>query len=988
MGIARNLRRLARKQDAVAAKKPQRKAMMEPLEPRVLLSADFDPNAATVLAEGLDQLGDRTDQFLSSENLLNQHIPLLLQVTEDSGGLVVERAPSINDLFTVPVDVNGDGYVDRTWNSYDDGESTLHGLDTSGDDIVDLGEFLEGWFYKPIEDYLNSVLDGYKTLEFEQFVLGGVPFLQPGLNQSLDFSDLNDNISFQNIDFTIDSFTDSTENPDAEYTFEIGYSLNITQFLPLDLGLEADALKLMAFTGDALSNPQPPLVLVTSGMTFGFEFGVFTGGKDPDDLAGDDFFVRRADPLTISVTVDETGGNTDLDFNLNIGFLGAQVVNGQLDMQADVEVTLLDPNDPGALGFDDTQYGVENINGVVTANSPTATSLTADSGFFLRIGNIGVTTPITVEAGDYTDYAGVKDAVQAALDSKLGSLVNVTLVGTDNDTLQFELVDTTANALGFTDEMVSESGVLTASASTTFEYLTDQIFLLSLAGALPRIVVVRFEDLGFDDAQSSDLEDDLVAPNPVASPDLSAYATIDITVTLETGSTASQSIAVTDAETEGFTTAAQLAAALNGKLNATLAGLLDISADGDGKIVISATSSNVGAISISADANAVAQMGLASSQFVTPMMTAASDASADLSGPAKFNISINGGADVLVTVPDNNWANFNDLRTDINQALDSAGITDIRASVDGSRIILEAVSATVGSFDFAIVGNQSIGELVDDVNTALAAAGFDTTNGVHAVASGNQLQLDSVGTADGQSLEISHTLTFDAGVTYTELTTATDADLFASQNGALSHVELDLPVTVLPGLVDGNGVAWSPADVAIVGNFNPFDVTVAAYDDVSTHRFSIDYDVFPADPADPPSGNLDPDDLEDEARLVNFAELLQFNAITSEGMIKLLTQLGQTLDRLVTSGDLADAGIPFTGATLADLFAMQQLFQTGLIYDPGLDGKINSDKAIPNEAGTDDHSRLLVRTFVDGGDSDAIAFLPSFATAQQLAVEL
>jgi Ca2+-binding RTX toxin-like protein len=965
------------------------KVHLEVLEPRVLLSADFAPEAAAALATGIDQLGDRVDAFLTSENLLDQHIPLLLQVAEDSEGEVEERAPSINDLFTVPVDVNGDGYINRDWNFDDDGEATLQALDTRGtggsldpDGLVDLGEFLEGWLYSKIENHLNGVQPGDSTLAFEEFVLGDGLFVL-GLDRTLDFTSLAD-ASIETIAFTIDSFTDMTENPDAEYTFDIDFTLDITRELALDLGLEAEALKLLAFTGDALSNPQPPVVLVTSSMTFGFEFGVFTGGQPPEDIDGSDFLVRRADTLTVSTTVDDN----DIDFNLNIGFLGAEVVNGQLDLQADVEVTLLDPNDPGILGFDDSQYGVENTDGTVSAAAPTATELTTDSGFFLRIGNIGVTTPITVGAGDYTDFDGVRDAVETALGSELGSLLNVSLVGAGSDTLQLELVDTTSGALGFEDELVSTAGELLTPSPTIFEYLTEQIFLLSLAGALPRLVVVRFEDLGFDDNQSSDLEDDLVAEDPVLTPDLPDDATIDITVTREDGTTASQSILITDEETDGFTTAAELAAILDGKLNTTLAALLDVSAGDDDRIVISAASSNVGAISIWADANAVAQMGFASSPFVAPRMTAASDATSDLSGPCKFDIVINGLPAVTVEVPDNNRANFNDLLTDINQALTDEGITDIQASMDDSRVVLEATDPSVGSFDFSIVGNESIGDLVDDVNAALAAAGFDTVDEVHAVAVGDQLRIESVGASDGQSLEISRTLTFDAGVTYGELTDATDAELFESQNGALSHVEMDLPVSVLSGLVDGNGDPWDPADVAIVGNFNPFDVTVATYEDVSRYRFNIDYDVYPDDPADPASENLDPTDLEDEVRLVNFAELLQFNAINSEGMIKLLTQLGQTLDQLVTSGELADTGVPFTAITLADLFTMNQLFQTGLVYDPGPDGKINSDKNISNEAGTDDHSRLLVRTFINGDDNDAIAFLPSFATAQQLATEL
>ena len=52
--------------------------------------------------------------------------------------------------------------------------------------------------------------------------------------------------------------------------------------------------------------------------------------------------------------------NTDnVNFHLNIGFLGADVVNGDIDFTAVVNTTLLDPDSPHVLGFTTDQYGVE-----------------------------------------------------------------------------------------------------------------------------------------------------------------------------------------------------------------------------------------------------------------------------------------------------------------------------------------------------------------------------------------------------------------------------------------------------------------------------------------------------------------------------------------------------------------------------------------------------------------------------------------------------
>src|SRR6185436_8033810 len=112
-----------------------------------------------------------------------------------------------------------------------------------------------------------------------------------------------------------------------------------------------------------------------------------------------------ADPLVASVTASDPS----LDFNLNIGFLGAKVVGGNFDLQADIETSLLDPNDPDVLGFVDSQHGIESTSGVVTsANSVADADLAHEAGFFLRIGNVGITTPVLVTDSGAVDFAALK----------------------------------------------------------------------------------------------------------------------------------------------------------------------------------------------------------------------------------------------------------------------------------------------------------------------------------------------------------------------------------------------------------------------------------------------------------------------------------------------------------------------------------------------------------------------------------------------------
>ena len=75
-----------------------------------------------------------------------------------------------------------------------------------------------------------------------------------------------------------------------------------------------------------------------------------------------------------------------------------------------------------------------------------------------------------------------------------------------------------------------------------------------------------------------------------------------------------------------------------------------------------------------------------------------------------------------------------------------------------SKAKLQVVLNTHGDFV-----DEMIAEVQGEID-ALFEAGFDTTNQVRAVPNGTDLRLESFDTAVGESLEISGTLTFDAGI--------------------------------------------------------------------------------------------------------------------------------------------------------------------------------------------------------------------------------
>ena len=100
MGFIRSFRRQMNrqmKQREIAAEKRSRKVRFEPLEPRLLLSADLDTFGVTAaLSAGLDQFGDRFQDLLVAdaidvtETRLDTRIPIILQTEYE--GEITERS--------------------------------------------------------------------------------------------------------------------------------------------------------------------------------------------------------------------------------------------------------------------------------------------------------------------------------------------------------------------------------------------------------------------------------------------------------------------------------------------------------------------------------------------------------------------------------------------------------------------------------------------------------------------------------------------------------------------------------------------------------------------------------------------------------------------------------------------------------------------------------------------------------------------------------
>jgi Ca2+-binding RTX toxin-like protein len=1017
---------------------PQRRPHFEALEPRVLLSADLLPATASFLSDGLDQFGTRLEGFLDSGGvaedgslLLDTHLPFILQV-QTVGDEAEQVAPTIGDLFSVQVDRNGlePGGNDPTLEALD----TQHGND---DGIVDAGEFIQGWFFDPVESLLDSVsvsssdyLASYLELQLEGASYDHTLDLGYGTVITFTMGDITD------LSTGLDDLATGTieHTPAGNVAWDIDFQLKVSQNLAVDLGLEAAAFKIVPFDQaeyDATGKMETPTLPVDATIDFGFTFGLNTGGQEVigQELNAEDFFIRSADDLVVSVTSDDT----DFDSLLNIGFLGAQIVDGTIHLRADVVTQLVDPDSPDVLGFTEDQYDFRNDTGIdtgiITATDPVPLAdLAHDAQFTLRIGNLGIATEVTVvdnnrtqlDDGDRTNANDLLDDVNAALTSAgLNDLITASFNSSDH--LVFTLIETTVKPLGFANESFSDTGELSVDPGA-FELTSNQTFLLSVDGALPTLVDVRFpdpakSDIGFNDSQNA--APYFVGENDAIESGILTEAA-DFTVEIIKSNGLSVGVVVVSVARDTTNSSREdLVEDINEVLSGTtLNGLIAADVVGSKITLQKIDGADVSIIEIIyADSVTENEIGFVQGQTSTLTMVAANpvsnvsldDGKAATKDDAHIKITVTTVSDTstkvavttIVVTPGSE--NGTDLAAAIETALQGAGFA-IDASFTDNHIILKAQDTSVLAFSIKTI-NETIDDLVDDVNLALDEAGLDTVTASKSE-DGTKLILTEV---SGKTLEITETLSLDAGVTYAELqtpdpdapgadpTTGTaTADLFAAAPNDLSNITFSLPVQVLPGLEDASTIAddnYDPINLAIVGNFNPFSSYAQDSFDLSG-RFNLTLNVDPDEQTDgstvvapiavPNPGDLDSDG---EIQLVNFAEPLNFNLVTAESMIGLLRSLGSSLQQIAGSSQFSLYDIPFAEASLSDLVVFDQLIQTSLIYDVGNDGVFNDDPLVSNAA-SGDESLLLERTITGEGDNQTVEQLPSFKTAQELADKL
>ncbi|MEM3112699.1 MAG: LEPR-XLL domain-containing protein, partial [Candidatus Anstonellales archaeon] len=695
---------------------------LEPLEPRVLLSADSVlPGITQSLTDGLTSFVNKVQglDFQTS-------IPGILQVYQDvnKDGKLGQDDVYVPSEVVIKVDQNEDGTIpytsvnkekwDEVYAYINEGthteEQKLNAMDLNNDRVVDWGEVYKTLFIGGVIDFLENYDESGKTIDNLENDLYG--FLIT-LHEPISLTGVMD---FYLLGVSSESTTDL-----------FGHSFNLYLTLEdrymIDLGLEADqkeiSLPYKEWTASGVQidvNRKPEIVVSqTITMPFAYNFNVkdITGANP---LTKEDFSFA-VEKINFSIDSDESPVS---DLIVNVGFLGTTTYPSDpatISLNMDYDIDVIDPSSPRNLGFVDEDssliiFKATEDDGVLEAlNEPRAFSFTNDIIFTLKTGahdfepvEVKITATMMEDNENIDD---LRDDLQNALESAgFGDLIKA---GVLDGKLTLSLPQTDATPLGFANEVYdNDEGdgkvVLIAlntpqgDGATAFEFTQDINFLLSIDGALPKLITIpatdpAIEDLKFAPYEKASLEP-LVATNP--GPTNGKFEetsgvddkTITITITQTTGTTTKGDITITEAVWSGNNSLGDLINEINSAIaSSSLNGLVTAEIEGD-KIKLTPASS---VTSVKVTGANVTEFGFTDGQANYLSLSTDADATTSLTGTATFDVIITPvvgfPSAVTVTVPEGTDGIENYIN-EINNDLAGSGI---EAIADGNRITLRVM---------------------------------------------------------------------------------------------------------------------------------------------------------------------------------------------------------------------------------------------------------------------------------------------------------
>jgi len=380
-------------------------------------------------------------------------------------------------------------------------------------------------------------------------------------------------------------------------------------------------------------------------------FGVLTSGS----LASNEAFFIRANAIDLKADIHEN----DLGSTINVGFLGADLLSGAVNLDADLSVDLANPDDDpdGNISLGELLgTSFENLAAVnlVFSNLAGSLAIQAVLGSF----NTGGTTLITLQ-GDPLDPAG--PAIQLS-GPQAGEILNFTQIGAAGMSAILEQV---GNWLG----LLSASDALSA----TIPYSDGATLggLVNFEEAFDTLVTSQFSSepgvYAFSNAQElADLLATLLGLDPMVVNANYDPATDRLSYHIEL-----------DHAFDPVALPVNLGANL-GPING-LASASEITLTPSGSLALT--------VQVQLANTSVALTG----NKILP-------ANGVLSGSASFQLSINGAPPVALVVPPSPGnTNRSQLIGDINDAFELAGLTHVTASLSSNRLRLTTTGPLAGT---------------------------------------------------------------------------------------------------------------------------------------------------------------------------------------------------------------------------------------------------------------------------------------------------
>jgi len=528
MGFLRSFRRQMERNQKVSRK--SRKLYLEPLEPRLLLSADnIVGGIAASLTTGLTAVGTEFGELIQNDPVFDKTVPGIVE-TLVLGDNVYQVSPTLEEAMDISVDVGGttdwDGvagtletrfeYIKVLDTSFFESdpikdERALRTMDLDGDDNVTVDEAFKVMVAGQLQSYLNNTTIGDMNgsggvdaidvaLQVEAFLDGSL------LLTKLDIPlFLNDRL-----DLTVNSASSSFKNDTLTWTMD--FALSLIENNTFDLGYEAENLGIAIDPGTPPNpNSNPYSLPVSRTIDFGsLSFGVrnVSGGVVNNDFffAAPDLAADPDDGVRIGVNVGTPGTPYDTGLagvDVNVGFLGAEIISSDGDgvvLDMDVIGGAVDPSHPAALGFTESQLGTLNT-GTIEADNTVDLAKLVDTPieFTLKLGTDtqGVEHIVTLPQGTYANAAAVVTALNTALTSAGFSGLVTASDGDTDSKIELTVVSTNPTPLGFSLETGSigtisgDPSALVGKTAAQLSASPDASFILVVTDDTTGVSVAR-----------------------------------------------------------------------------------------------------------------------------------------------------------------------------------------------------------------------------------------------------------------------------------------------------------------------------------------------------------------------------------------------------------------------------------------------------------------------------------------------------------------